>query len=411
MRILKTTSVLALLMALLVLVSCSKEERSNHTPGQPDQADVSLQLAKKVARNFAHDQAFLHHPDPKALNRADFRSSRGFDSEKEVKETTTIFGSDGLAAFYVIQMQPEGFVVVSATRREVPILAFSETGYFNTNPQFIQSCGLYDWIEDHKARAVELRQSQKKSIPGEIEKQWSYAAPPEDEEIIISGGTVQEQKGPLMATTWGQGVGYNNLVNDGNLNCSGYSNGNAPAGCVATATAQVMRYWAYPTNAYSWSSMPNGSGSNETSKLMRDIGNYVGMSYSCTGSGAQTGNARNVLVNNYGYASTATYVGYNASTVVSQLNYFSRPVILRGRTPDNSSGHAWVCDGYKRNKYISIHNPGTRYEYETYTYSPTYFWMNWGWSGISNAWYHYNDFTPGSSDYNRDRKMIINIHP
>ena len=52
MRILKTTSVLALLMALLVLVSCSKEERSNHTPGQPDQADVSLQLAKKVARNF-----------------------------------------------------------------------------------------------------------------------------------------------------------------------------------------------------------------------------------------------------------------------------------------------------------------------------------------------------------------------
>jgi len=155
MRILKTTSVLALLMALLVLVSCSKEERSNHTPGQPDQADVSLQLAKKVARNFAHDQAFLHHPDPKALNRADFRSSRGFDSEKEVKETTTIFGSDGLAAFYVIQMQPEGFVVVSATRREVPILAFSETGYFNTTPQFIQSCGLYDWIEDHKARAVE----------------------------------------------------------------------------------------------------------------------------------------------------------------------------------------------------------------------------------------------------------------
>jgi hypothetical protein len=37
--------------------------------------------------------------------------------------------------------------------------------------------------------------------------------------------------------------------------------------------------------------------------------------------------------------------------------------------------------------------------------------MNWGWGGTSNAWYLYNDFTPGSYDFNSDRKMIINIHP
>src|SRR5690606_3185119 len=50
--------------------------------------------------------------------------------------------------------------------------------------------------------------------------------------------------GPLLPTTWGQGIGYNNKTEY--KACSNYNNGYAPTGCVATAMSQVLRYYQYP---------------------------------------------------------------------------------------------------------------------------------------------------------------------
>lgn len=208
-----------------------------------------------------------------------------------------------------------------------------------------------------------------------------------------------------MNTTWNQGCGYNDLLD---ACTTGGSCGRVWTGCVATATAQVMRYWEHP-NSYNWSIMLNTTGSTETSRLMQDVGDAVNMDYGCDGSGAYTSDARNALVNTFGYSTYASYVDYNTTTLVRQLKTWNRPVILRG---EGSGGHAWVCDGYRRNKITTIHNPGTYYEYETYTYSPLYLWMNWGWGPFGgNGWFLYNNFTPGSNNFNSDRKMIINIPP
>src|SRR5690606_56312 len=95
------------------------------------------------------------------------------------------------------------------------------------------------------------------------------------------------QYGPLLKTLWGQGVPYNDKVTK--TGCSNYSNGRAPTGCVATAIAQVARYHAYPSTKYKWSIMPNrlwasdkgSNGANEVAKLMKDIGDWVGMDYGC----------------------------------------------------------------------------------------------------------------------------------
>ena len=244
-------------------------------------------------------------------------------------------------------------------------------------------------------------------ISDEIDELWASNAPPEDEEEIVSGGTVYEQEGPLLSTTWNQGCGYNDLLD---VCSSGGSCGRVWAGCTATAMAQVMRFWEYP-QSYNWSLMPNYSGNSETSILMRDIGEAVNMNYSCDGSKASLTSASNALINTFGYSSSASYVSYNTNTVVTQLNT-GRPIIIEGYNSTLTSGHAWVCDGYRRNRYITIHNPDTYYEYETYTFSPLYLWMNWGWGYYGgNGWYLYNDFTPSSRDYNYHNNMIINIHP
>jgi hypothetical protein len=386
---------LAIILIGFFLFSCQKEQvKTNHSD-----TDVTIALATKVAQNFAYDQAFQQNPN--SLKKVNFRSSN-FISDMKIKNVLTIKINDITPAFYVIRFEPEGFIIVAGTKKETPILAYSEKGYFEYNPLLKETNGLNEWIEVRKEKIKNLIKNPQIEVADSIKEQWDFSAPPIDDETIVSGGTVSEQKGPLLSTAWDQGCGYNDLLD---ICSAGGSCGRVWTGCVATATAQVMRYWQYPSN-YTWATMPDSAGSAETSRLMEDIGDAVDMTYGCEGSSALTSEARNALVNTFGYSSSASYVNYNTSTLVTQLN-LNWPVILRGQ---GTGGHAWVCDGYRRNKSTSIHNPGTYYEYETYTFSPLFLWMNWGWGGTSNGWFLYDDFTPLAHNFNTDRKMIINIH-
>ena len=396
-------------MSVFFFFSCSENElKIDLTPPDTNETDVSVELATTAAQNFSHFTAFLNNPGESDLKSSQFISSN-FKSDRKIKKTLTITCEDELPAFYVVQFEPEGYVIVAASKKESPILAFSETGHFEYNPNI--PSGLTHWMEIRKKRIRELRSNPSVEVSNNIKEQWDGVAPPEDEEEIISGGTVEEKVGPLLDPIgWSQGAGFNEYCPD--YNCYGYGtpdNGKAWAGCVAVATGQVMKYWEYP-NTYAWNLMPDKTGSMETSRLLRDIGDLVNMSYGCDISGAVTAKAKDALVS-YGYSSSAVFVDFNTSTLKSQFN-LGWPVIMRGAAAPGIGGHAWVCDGYKRNKYIKIHNPGTYYEYETYTYSSLYMSANWGWGPYSgNGFYLYYDFTPGSNNFNFDREMIINIHP
>lgn len=101
---------------------------------------------------------------------------------------------------------------------------------------------------------------------------------------------------PLLSTVWHQGVGFNNHAPY--KNCSNLSNGRALAGCVAIAGAQVMNYLEYPSN-YNFNLMYNFNGSDETSRLIRDIGNAVDMDYGCGSSGAKTKDLAKAFKDNF----------------------------------------------------------------------------------------------------------------
>lgn len=151
------------------------------------------------------------------------------------------------------------------------------------------------------------------------------------------------------------------------------------------------------------SNNPSSSGSNEISELMRDVGNAVNMNYSCDGSTAYTSTIVPAVENVFGYASSADLNGYDRNEIKDEI-YFDRPVILRG-DDGGGTGHAWVADGYRDIfTYSSDCSHGWGY---------LLFHMNWGWENNSNfnGWYSFDDFTPGSRNYNQNKQQIVGIKP
>jgi streptopain len=413
---------LAVMLLGLFIFSCNEDDLTNDlSESQISETKVSLDLAKRAALNFTKDEAFIGKPDKEDLKIA-LRSTKnskslpfpGFE-ERKIEEVIELNGSSGHTSLYVVKFLPNGYIILPSTKKEVPILAFSNNGVFNQNDI---SQGIQDWIENRSEVVEFLETDNDIEVSEDIQEQWDCVAPPIDDEETVSGGSVHEQTGPLLQTRWGQENGYNNLAPQ--MGCSRPTNGRAYTGCVATAMAQVMRYHKYPNN-YNWSIMPNkiysstpsNSSVMEVAKLLRDVGQSVNMQYSCEGSGAYTSNAKNALVNTFGYSSYASYVNFNTNTIVQQLGMWNQPVILRGQD-SSAGGHAWVCDGYKRIKYTTIHNPGTYYEYETYTFSNFYLHMNWGWNDSFNTdsnWFFHGTPDVGWANFSTGYKMIINIHP
>lgn len=324
-------------------------------------------------------------------------------------------------------------MILSGDKRTYPVLAFSEEDNFNVNATEYPSL-LIEWLKTQDEYINEVRNdsiinsSELHTVweLSEIESYISATASVKDESNSLKAGSscssqpfgvpiLIATKGPLLNTTWGQGVGFNNMAP--NYGCSNYSNGRAPTGCVATSMSQIMRYYQYP-NSYNWSLMPNvvsnstSSGANEISRLMRDAGNSVGMDWGCSGSSSSTDDAPGALKSTFGFSS-ANYSDFNTTTVYNELNG-GYPVILRGgekvtkwlifNTYDN--GHAWVCDGMKYYR-AKIKVPGGRFGPVT-TCVPSYsYHMNWGWSGSHNGWY--NGLSNAVGSFNYKAGMVYNI--
>lgn len=323
-------------------LSCNKDELIEEVSPKKQNTDVSIDSAQRVALSFSKTDDFIGKP-----NKNEFPYARksspflGFE-EKDIDEVIIIPDEKESPAMYIINFSPNGYIIVSATMKESPILGFSVDSKFQFE---VIPLGLAEWLVGRMEKIQTLKYKEGLEIPLEVSQEWSFwwdeeefggeEEEEEEEEItVIREWETQTQVGPLLQTLWGQGTGYNDLVNDGNLNCGG--NGNAPTGCVATAVAQVMRFHQHPSR-YNWAIMPNAIalGDNqsnatlEVAELMRDIGDAVGMNYACGGSGAYVSNARNALINTFGYSNSANYVDYNLNTVLSELNS-NRPIIMDG---------------------------------------------------------------------------------
>lgn len=407
----RVSSFSLLLFSALLLFSCSKKDKLD-IPTVKNAEVVSVDVARQVALGFAARS--FNQPGSRA-GRQVTPLARRIQKEETIGETQSPY-------FHVFNFENEGgFVIVSAEQKEHPILAYSDKGSFKLeNAPY----GIVSWVETTKESIDNIREgkfdTEKKAYAewGMVAKDYKIAQlaklmPPEDPGCQEYSNTYT--KGPLMNTTWGQGCGYNDLCP---ANTSGWRCGHFPTGCVATAMAQVMRYWQTPSS-YNWASMPNNAGSYEVARLMRDAGSAVGMSYGDNGSGANHANIPGAMTGTFGFSS-AQNISYGLSsysTVQSQLNY-NWPVILSGYNTKNTSwfglvveyqdGHEWVCDGYMTYDVFWCNPDGTGGGA-----GYLYFHMNWGWDGTANGWYGFDNWAPYNTGLNFQyyRRAIVNLHP
>jgi len=114
---------------------------------------------------------------------------------------------------------------------------------------------------------------------------------------------------------------------------------------------------------------------------------------------SSSANMGNVLKTQFNYSS-ADWANYDYNIVENNLNSNS-VVILSG--DNGTTGHIWVCDGYRQTSYYLDDCSGG-------TFFPI-FHMNWGWGGSYDGYYSYNNFNPANSNFNNNKKMIYNIIP
>lgn len=309
--------------------------------------------------------------------------------------------------FYVFNDGANGFVIVAGDDNVTPILGYSDEGIFDPNniPQSVQK-----WLEEYKNQ-IRYVVDNNVSATKEIQKEWKN---------YVSGTTQSVAKAsvnPLMTTKWNQSPYYNALCPSGTV-----------TGCVATAMAQVMKYWNYPatgtgfhsynhptygtlsanfgSTTYQWGSMPNtvNSSNNAVATLMYHCGVSVNMNYgpaSTGGSSATYQATESALKNYFGYKNTLQLIvrsSYNQTQWINLLKTeldASRPILYAGI--GSGGGHAFVCDGYDNNDF---------------------FHFNWGWGGNPDGYFQVNALNPGSlgtgggsGGFNTNQQAIIGIEP
>ena len=246
---------------------------------------------------------------------------------------------------------------------------------------------------------------------------------PDWEALLIFDSTLYKRTiivDPLLSSKWGQRES-NDLVNPDNYAYNYYVHNyccsNSPAGCVAVAMGQILRYWssagfcAQNLNqcwSYSWDNMPdkllyrNGNNAsyvserNAVAALLRDCGTSVYMHYGCDGSYVtdDTLYLIDTAFRNFGFTS---HITRKDSMPLGMWDLWVRrdldngyPILYMG---GGTGAHAFVCDGYKT--ILS----GYKYHF------------NWGWYGESDGWFTLDDLSPGSSIFTYYQCAIFNIHP
>lgn len=457
---------------LLTIISCSKKEaelsrvinKENYKP-----RIVSIEIAQLIAENFSpkmfsgNQGNRLISPNKQVNSKSINKNELPIFSEvgkQNIDSRYIIYDSEGVAAMYVFSFANKlGHIYVSADSAMMPILAYIPKGGFNRDSL---PAGAQKWLRTtvmqfemvRKKKIDNIKQATAcwnhyfKTLSPEAQKQIRdlqvkvNVINPDSDPCAVDpnySNVITTTVAPLIPVEWGQRDSYNELIQG--VTCSDY-NGLPPTGCIATAMAQVIRYYQTPTVShdfgtnYNFSSMPANYGNLNVRKLMIDVGNSIGMHYNCDGSNpgieiwfagtllSSTSDAErieNSFKGEHFSYSNASHGMYDASSylnVVADLNN-NRPVILLGFSDWNSTlnvptgtGHAWVCDGYQQSQMSYCLDgalSGTTY---------LYFHMNWGWQELwttsnHNGWYAYNNWNIPeiNKTYGYFNEYVINIAP
>lgn len=317
---------------------------------------------------------------------------------------------------YYCQVDPDGWIVLSLRREFGGVKASSDKGTFHPENErgtvaLIKS-RMADHIEAVESRYGSVETASVADVESVLEhsgrQDWdqlaSYVPGTNTDAPVVTDNYTEGQI--LLETEWDQGVPYNNECPD--LNCTNPPNGNALVGCVATAGAQILRYWAWPAfyppnplDTYDWPNMKDHVYSwspvwqqDAVAELCHDVGEELNMDYGCGESSAATVDMVGVFILNLYNPDCEVFdridYTYPVWFLMIQMNCNSnRP--MQYRIGDSETGHSIVCDGWR-----------------IYGGSQSQYHMNYGWDDSYSTWYTLDYLHNSDPDY---EFMISTIHP
>lgn len=395
------------MLSLLLLVGCKREEIDQNRPEE------------NLPENFVSQNAVAKLLDQVGqVNKTKSGADAPFT---EVESITAYKGEDSQPAFYALNYKNGGFVIMSADDRVSPILAYSENGKFTSTDGNI---GLTMWIDETKDGVTALRSSG-------AEQSEDVAASWQPENIAaflrLPPGLDEMQPLPIIpecfckTTTVGPLLTSKNIIWHQDYPFNGnapivYDGGNsriASAGCVPVAVGMIMAYHGYPTK-YDYNNTA------EKARLLRDLGINLGANYQWENTSVDQARIPSSFTSTqFGYA-TANDGGFDLGTVMSNLDA-GLPVILNAGSkggglwnPRYENGHAWVCEGYRREYTCTGHK-----DMEIESDVRIYLYMNWGLSGkfsANNAYYRSDRWNPkfasdNGYEFDYRKSMVYNIKP
>lgn len=366
-------------------------------------AERTVEEAAAIAAQFTNQQPTLRRAHKAPRTAATMR----------LAHTRTKSGSEAPAFYVFDQEENNGFIIVSADDRTEEVLAYTDHGAFPENiPSNVQfMLNLYADRISKFGHAAAVRQATAAAT-------YTPIAP-------LLGGIEWDQDAPY----------WNQCPMDQLDNTRCYT------GCVATAAAQIMRYWQWPeqgtgsksytwenclqfnsrtgdcarslpvplsvdfgATTYDWANMPEKTSQyntndkkNAVATLMYHCGVACEMSYggrTAGGSGAYTDDMGRAFYQYFGYKRTLQCVdtynyGRQTETATQTAAKFrtelaaGRPILVGGADEDMQAGHEFVFDGLDASGKFHV---------------------NWGWSGSCNGYYSITGLTPeelgiGAGDY------------
>jgi hypothetical protein len=332
----------------------------------------------------------------------------------------TFSNQRGESSLFVFDVDDNGFVIVSADDHFRPIVGYSKRHNFhpeNMSPE----CRFY-----LNAIVSGRDQAKNNAVDPDVVAEWK-SLNETGRLLSYNGGRSVDF---LVRSTWDQSPApYNSMCPADPLGPGGHDY----TGCVATAMAQLMRFWGYPehgqgSNSYICYPGPNYPGHPEYGTLTANFGattyqwdqmldkyvnnNYTPeqaeavatISYHCgvavnmmygnvqdNGSGAYSDDVPGAIQNYFLYSNAASIKNYNGNvtwwkSILKEQFDLGWPVYYSGTDPNpDGGGHAFICDGYDDNDM---------------------FHFNWGWGGYQDDYYVVNEI-----DYYQNMRIITNFVP
>ena len=347
-------------------------------------------------------------------------------AQNKLRKTVVDATPDYLTHCYLfLGADGRGFALVAADDCVRPLLGYSADDTFESEnlPAHIRA-----WLDGYQAD-IASRATQGIDGGPDVADEWQAYA--NGSKFRTSRDTAVA---PLMSTQWDQSPRYNAMCPS-----SGGESARSVSGCVATATAQIMKYWNHPatgrgshaythntygtlsasfdTTHYDWTHMPNrlnySSSQQEidaVAQLMYHIGVAVEMDYSPSTSGSHVASygsltlpsSENALKDYFRYnqalfaASRDNYTDAQWNDLLTIDLNASRPILFSGS--DGTNGHAFVLDGYD---------------------SAGFYHVNWGWGGYCDGYYTFDSLSPSgsgtggnaSNSYTQGNHALLHVFP